>query len=94
MNVSSGGRRRQTGIRDVVGELVPNQGQQPQSCRRRRDRIWTLVRAVQYRGQQGRRDLAANFPSVVRVGVNVGVTSAASDRGNLVGRQRRQINRA
>src|SRR5205807_3015767 len=82
---------RQTGISDVVGELVSNQGQQTQSCSRRRDRIWTLVCAVQCGDQQCGRDLAADFASAVRVCVNIGVTSAASDGGDLVGCQRRQI---
>ena len=73
VNVSSGGRRRQTRISDVVGELVSNQGQQTQSCCRCRDRIKTLVCAVQCGDQQCGRDLAADFASAVRVCVNIGV---------------------
>src|SRR5207247_375531 len=98
--VSPGARRehaqaaglRQTRIRDAVGQFVSDQRQQTDACGGRRHRTWTFVRAVHGNCELHGRDLAANLAVAVHLRVNVGVTSAASDRGDLVGCQGRQIN--
>ena len=94
VDVRGGGRRRQAGISNIVGQFVSDERKQAEPGGGRVDRRWPLVRAVHRHRKLHGRDLAANFAIVIRRGMNVRVTSPASDRRDLDGREGRQINRA